>query len=321
MDLLSLVLVLRPLNPAPPAEPLPLWWGRAAHALLLNVVRQADPKLAAGLHDGQAEAADSDGSGSQIKPFTASTLMGRFPQGAWDTEHPYRLRLTAFCSDLANLLWQAVRDGMLKQGGEVELDYHRFRIEAAYPSPETNFTPTPTPDSPPPFTGEKPGVGDREIPASSLIQPWMAATTFQELAADLLLARRPAPRRITLRFTSPTTFKSAGKHVPIPLPELVFGSLLERWNAHAPIAFPPETRRYAAECLAVGRYRLSSRRVPMKGGGLRIGAIGEITYTSLNYDRYWMSVIGTLAAFALFSGVGAGTSMGLGQARQVDSTE
>jgi CRISPR-associated endoribonuclease Cas6 len=119
-----------------------------------------------------------------------------------------------------------------------------------------------------------------------------------------------------LQFTSPTTFKSQEKHVPVPLPELVFGSLLERWNAFAPIAFPPETRRYAAECLALARYRLSTRPVPMKSGGLRVGAVGEATYTSINYDRYWMSLMGVLAAFALFSGVGAGVSMGLGQCRQ-----
>jgi CRISPR-associated endoribonuclease Cas6 len=102
------------------------------------------------------------------------------------------------------------------------------------------------------------------------------------------------------------------------LPELVFNSLLERWNAFAPIAFPPETRRYAAECLAIGRYHLSSRVVPTKSVGKRIGAVGFVTYTSLNFDRYWMSVIAVLSHFALFAGVGAGTTMGLGQCRPLE---
>ncbi len=103
-----------------------------------------------------------------------------------------------------------------------------------------------------------------------------------------------------------------------PLPTLVFGSLLEKWNAYAPIAFPPEVKRFAEECLAVSQYQLSTRAVPQKSGGLRVGAVGEITYISLHYDRYWMSVIATLAAFALFSGVGASTTQGLGQCRIVD---
>jgi CRISPR-associated endoribonuclease Cas6 len=147
---------------------------------------------------------------------------------------------------------------------------------------------------------------------------WEGATTYPELGAALLLAKEPPPRKITLQFTAPVTFKSGGKHLPIPLPGLVFGSLLERWNAFAPITFPPEVKRYAEECLAVGYYKLSSRPVPVKRGGMRVGGVGEISYTTVNYDRYWMSVIGTLARFALYSGVGAGTTMGLGQCRAVE---
>ena len=104
--------------------------------------------------------------------------------------------------------------------------------------------------------------------------------------------------------------------MPLPLPDLVFGSLVERWNCFAGVAFPAEARRYAAECLAVSRFDLSSRPVAAKESGLRMGAVGQITYTTLNYDRYWMAVLHTLAAFALFSGVGAGTASGMGQCRQ-----
>ena len=34
------------------------------------------------------------------------------------------------------------------------------------------------------------------------------------------------------------------------------------------------------------------------------GGVGEVTYATMNYDRYWMSVVGTLAAFACFPGWG-----------------
>jgi CRISPR-associated endoribonuclease Cas6 len=152
-----------------------------------------------------------------------------------------------------------------------------------------------------------------KIQASS----WARIDSYQELSAPYLLSQITPARQISLQFTSPTTFKSGGKHIPLPLPELVFGSLLERWNSFATICFPSEVKRYAAECLAISRYRLSSRVVPMKSGGLRMGAVGEITYTTLNYDRYWMSVINVLAEFALYSGVGAGSGMGLGQCRRI----
>lgn len=306
MELLSLVLTLRPMQPADPAKPLPLWWGRAAHALLLNVVRQYNPPLAESLHDPALPNADfrspTEDSPSKvenpIRPFTVSTLIGRFPQGGLDGERPYTLRITAFSQQVADVLSAATLSGPLAPGATIELDYLPFRVESVQPAASLR--------------------SEIQNPKSEIENPWAAATSYQELSAPYLLAKIPAPRRVSLQFTSPTTFKSGGKHVPIPMPELVFGSLLERWNAYAPIAFPPETRRYAEECLAVSYFKLSSRRAPTKSGGLRMGGVGEITYTSLNYDRYWMSVIGTLAAFSLFSGVGAGTAHGLGQCRMTN---
>lgn len=284
MDLLSLVLTLKALPAGDPTRPLPPWWGRAAHALLLNVTAQYQPALADALHE--PPQADADGANENaVRPFTASTLMGRFPQGTLDPQQPYTLRLTAFRQELAELLWQAATSGPLAPGATVELDYQPFRVEAAQP------------------------LGEHT-------SPWAASNSYQELAAPLLLARQAAPRQVSLSFTSPTSFKSGGMHMPVPLPGLTFGSLLDRWNAYAPIRFPAEVRRYAEECLAISRYKLSSRVAPVKSRGQRIGGVGEVTYTSLNYDRYWMSIIGTLAAFAIYSGVGAGASMGLGQCRQ-----
>jgi CRISPR-associated endoribonuclease Cas6 len=152
-------------------------------------------------------------------------------------------------------------------------------------------------------------------------QPWAGASAYSELAAAQLVGPAPAPRQIGLSFTSPTAFRSQERHMPLPLPELVFGSLLERWNAFSPLAFPAEVKRYAAECLAISRFDLTSRPVPAKEGGLRVGAVGQITYVTLNYDRYWMSVLHALAAFALYSGVGVATATGLGQCRQVSGEE
>ncbi len=287
MDLLSLVLYLRPCGVPAPETPLPDWWGRAAHALLLDVVRQADDTLAAGLHENaQAEA------NNLVRPFTASTLSGKLIKGALDPAGSYSLRLTAFRPDVAEVLAAAASTGALAPGKKVELDYIPFEVTAVQPC---------LPGSPPSSPEKR--------------SAWAAASSYQELSAPYLLAKQPAPRRLSLQFNSPTTFKSGGRHVPMPLPELVFGSLLERWNAWAPITFPAEVKRYAAECLAVSKYALETRPVPMKSGGLRVGAVGRISYASLNYDQYWMSVLAVLAAFSLYCGVGAGTSSGLGQAR------
>jgi len=254
-----------------------IWWGRAAQALLLTTLSARDEALAADMHDGA----------SSIRPFTVSTLMGHFSKGTLLPDQTYTLRLSAFRSDVANALFAESDSGALCGGQIVELDYQKFEIQ----NPKSEI----------------------ENPKS----PWVHQTNYEELSAPFLLSKEDAPRRITLQLTSPTTFKSGGKHMPVPTPALVFGSLLDRWNAFAPLAFPAEVKRYAEECLAISRYDLKTIPIPQKGEGLRVGAVGSVTFASVKYDRYWMSVIATLAEFAMYCGLGAGTAQGLGQARRV----
>jgi CRISPR-associated endoribonuclease Cas6 len=275
MDLISLVLTLRPVSQPDTEHPLPLWWGRAAHALLLNTVRAVDENLAQTLHDE-----------SSIRPLTASNLMGSFKQGKLNPEGDYTLRFTGLNQAVSQILWDAIQaDGWLAPGKTVELDYIRFEVSAATCDPKQN--------------------------------EWTALTNYNDLAAARLVSTEAAERQTSLYFASPTQFHTHERTMPLPLPDLVFGSLADRWNSFAPIAFPPELKRYASECLVINRFDLVSRPVVIKNGGKRIGAVGQISYTTLNYDRYWMSLIQTLAAFALFAGVGAGVTMGLGQTRQV----
>ncbi len=222
---------------------------------------------------------------SGLRPYTASNLMGHFQRGQPLPQQTYTLRLTALTSRLAGLLLQAAQPGgALSVGATVELDYLPFRIEAAYHDPADH--------------------------------PWAGTATYADFSAERLLSSAP-PRRLTLQFASPTTFHVDGRHLPLPLPEQVFGSLLERWNAFAPLALPAETRRFAAECLNLARYRLNSQPVTLKQGGMRIGAVGEATYTAARYDRFWLTALYALAEFALFAGIGSGVSYGLGQARRL----
>ena len=109
--------------------------------------------------------------------------------------------------------------------------------------------------------------------------------------------------------------------MPLPLPGLVFGGLLDRWNAYAPLQVHPEVRRYAQECLGFGRYRLETALARFGEQGQRgvvSGCTGTCSYSFLSRDRYWMGLVHLLAAFARYAGVGRRTSMGLGQARALE---
>lgn len=299
VDLLSLVLTLRPM-PAPESGGDEVkWLGRASHALLLDAVRWSNPTLAERLH-----------SGDGLRPVTASNLIGYSRKRGLNPGQTYTLRLTALTEPAATALMQAMaltpdlspasgsgELGPLGVGANVRLDTTLFRIEA--------------------------------VTCDAARHPWAAATTYESLSAPWLLGRATPERRLALEFNSPTTFKKSdrtlsaegeqrpARHIAVPLPELVFGSLLNRWNAFAPVALPDEARRYAEECLALAAYQLHTRAAPMKAEGLRVGAVGRARYAALTYDRYWLSLINLLADFAFFAGVGAGTTVGLGQCRRI----
>ncbi|MFQ5577272.1 MAG: CRISPR-associated endoribonuclease Cas6 [Anaerolineae bacterium] len=148
---------------------------------------------------------------------------------------------------------------------------------------------------------------------------WAGCVSYQDLAAPFLLGgQRRLDKRISLDFVSPTTFRSQGRYVPFPLPELVFGSLLNRWQAFAPIALNPEVKRFAAETVGAGRYELRTHGLPYKQRGIQIGFTGRVRFITLTRDRYWVNVLHLLAAFAFYSGVGYQTGTGLGQTRQVE---
>jgi CRISPR-associated endoribonuclease Cas6 len=145
---------------------------------------------------------------------------------------------------------------------------------------------------------------------------WTGRASYEELAATQLLQGEPQ-RQAMLEFASPTAFKSKEMTMPIPLPGLVFGSLVERWNAFSPIVLSPEMRRFGEEMVAISRFRLVSQAVEQKNAALRVGAMGEATYRSLGGDRYWLGVMQMLADFALYSGVGVQTATGMGQVRRI----
>jgi CRISPR-associated endoribonuclease Cas6 len=215
------------------------------------------------------------------KPLTVSNVLGlsgeRFSDA--DPTRDYHLRVTLLTPELEALAagWTPERVGVL------DLDGVPWQVTACADQPSAH--------------------------------PWAGQASYEELAAALLHRPDDLPSRWTLRFSSPVTFRRKGMNMPLPLPELVFGGLLEQWNAAAPLALPDEARRYAEECLAVSRYDLRTVAGPTSGGALQIGAVGRCTYVATNRDRYWLACITTLARLAFYSGVGAGTTRGFGQAR------
>ncbi len=269
-DLCATVIALTPCAPATIVAN----QGRALHALFLRLIAEADPALAAQLHDD-----------SQVKPFTCSNLWrprDRTQQadGADALLHctpgeTWYIRYTTLTAALtATWLTRA----LAALPAEVELSGATFRpLEVLHEG-----------------------------------HPAAGRSSYAALTAAFLVGTEPPPTRWQFAFLTPTSFRSGGMTVPFPLPELLFGSLLDRWNAWSPVTLPPETRRFAKECIAVSRYRLRTKALAGRGERIHRGAVGRCTYAALNRDRYWCSAISTLSAFAFYSGAGYQTTQGMG---------
>ncbi len=243
--------------------------------------RSAHAALLRAIAEKDAALAESLHAARELRPFTVSPLRGKRENGAVLPGANYTLRYTALQAEIAGAL-----EGLFVPGQALDLDGAPFVVE--------------------------------RVTCDPALHPWAARTDYQALAMRWLLARETPSPRLVLSFASPTAFRSAGKVQIFPLPELVFGSLLDKWNAFAPMSLPDETRRFAAECLGVSRVHLTSHAAPFKGdGAVKFGAVGMVTYAGLNQDRYWLSLVNLLADFAQFAGVGASTALGMGQCRRL----
>lgn len=122
------------------------------------------------------------------------------------------------------------------------------------------------------------------------------------------LFQLPALETIELQFCSPTSFKQGDTVLLFPLPELVFASLLKRWNAFAPDPYqlsPVEWQGW------VSAYQLETAVLHLRGG-IEIGFQGWTKYRFPNPEQARLATL--LAQFAEFSGIGRKTTMGMGQA-------
>ncbi|NJR19702.1 MAG: CRISPR system precrRNA processing endoribonuclease RAMP protein Cas6 [Calothrix sp. CSU_2_0] len=130
-------------------------------------------------------------------------------------------------------------------------------------------------------------------------------TSFEKLVQ--LANQNSLNPAINFKFLTPTSFKQAKKVQTFPLPDLVFGGLLRRWNKFAPSSLNFPKIEWDA---IVSAYELKTYAMKMEGGA-EIGAEGVIRYKFADSEQARIATI--LAHFATFAGVGRKTTMGMGQ--------
>jgi CRISPR-associated endoribonuclease Cas6 len=291
-ELFSLLLRLHPREPGQVSPGA----GNHVQAAFLDMVRQGDPALSDWLH-----------TPNQRRPYTVGFLQGfnhltamqledaRTRQQAIPVqpEQTYWLRITMLDASIFSTF---ARYLISNPGGvTVRIGTANFSISRLLSTPE--------PDS-------------RQ-------NSWVAYTTFADLRTQY-----PPQKQYTFEFATPTAFSMGqrqwGKMLHLfPTPGIVFESLAKQWELFAPTSLRMEKqgitpRMFAAWCdeqIIVTNYTLATSHVPSSKFGLT-GFQGSVTYEVKSIptapEVQWVA---SLARFALFSGIGYKTTMGMGQAR------
>lgn len=141
------------------------------------------------------------------------------------------------------------------------------------------------------------------------------ATTY----AKLLAIDCPAAPTVALTFTSPTSFRRKGHHLPLPMPTNVFHSYLRRWNDFSGNPYDPEDYlAWVDETVLILRHHLRSMKVVAGKQGAITGFVGAVEFglarpqaADPDYKRLFVA----LGQLAPYCGRGHKTTFGLGQTR------
>jgi len=143
-------------------------------------------------------------------------------------------------------------------------------------------------------------------------EPRIQSDTFGEMASKWLIDSA-SPFAVRLEFLTPTAFHSRGRTLPLPVPEMVFGGLLQRWQAWSNVDLGVAAAQTVGERSALRRHRLWSVMIQMEGK--ITGFLGWAEFILVRPERAYAGLLALLASFAEYAGVGQKTGMGLGCVR------
>ena len=203
------------------------------------------------------------------------------------SKHEVRLRITTLDDDVFKPLIQTL---VAQSISGVALGQDKYQLSKVIATPE----------------------GDRDANA----QTW----------DDIMAA--PKTDRLNLQFLTPTAFatsRSDGKRhmTPLPLPRLVFGSLLRAYQRFSP---QPYSDHWLAQLQLVFNEQLELRKFDTRSqmtwaGKQRFtGFVGKTEYIYQESAPEVREALGRLQALSFYAGIGAKTGYGLGQVRSLSPT-
>ena len=125
------------------------------------------------------------------------------------------------------------------------------------------------------------------------------------------LARGDGGKSVRLVWCTPTVFRQGDVDLPLPVPKLVFGGLLDRWNRFSPVPIAVG-RQHLERVVGLASHRLRSREF-WDGRTTIPGFVGLSEFRILrSATPSEQQAVHALAGLAAFAGVGRKTTHGMG---------
>lgn len=156
------------------------------------------------------------------------------------------------------------------------------------------------------------------------LQGWSGITPWEDI-----VERATTSTVFHFDLETPTGFQKSNRdlgirrELPLPLPELVFGSLFRRWQLWSDQPLDDEVLHLIYEQMEVTvPLKLQAFEVPQGIRGTTrnlIGCVGHVTYRLIGKDipERHIRMLNALANAAFFLGVGIRTTLGMGRIRRL----
>lgn len=141
-------------------------------------------------------------------------------------------------------------------------------------------------------------------------QPWANACSYAQLYEQASINER----QFSFSIATPTAFRQKQYDTALPSRDSVFNSLLNRWNKYSNIDFNDIT----LESVFPNFFNIRTE-VATDSRSKFIGCVGEISYRLMeDLEPIQIKKLNALADFALYSGIGRKTPMGMGMSRRLN---
>ena len=248
---------------------------RSVHGLFLKLLREGNIDLAKELHDKQG-----------VKPFTISTLYGKFGRTSIQRlivkDFEYWIRFTLLTEDSFKTFSKVIFPLAAEQG-KIFLNGQKFRVKKALLEVEENGG-------------------------------WSGLSNYAGIIEEASNSKMKEDA-IFVQFYSPTTFRQGKTNYILPEPSLVFGSWLNKWNAFCEIPLPAEIKSEVKEKVVVAEFRLRSAYYNLDDHQL-MGFQGRCKYDLTNAEEQLKIYLHALSSYSFYAGTGQKTTMGMGMTRR-----